>query len=182
LIRELIAGTSPRLTARIAGVFYLLNFITAPVAYFNHGHLRMAFVFGLLATASYVAVTVLFYYLFKPVNRNLSLLAMVFSLLGSALGVLSPLHFKPAIDPLVCFGFYCLLIGYLILRSKFLPHFLGVLMAVAGLGWLAFISRPFAHSLAPYNLISGGIGEGALTLWLVFTGVNTQRWNEQASA
>src|SRR5208283_3419677 len=31
---------------------------------------RLAFVAGLAATACYLAVTVLFYYLFKPVNRT----------------------------------------------------------------------------------------------------------------
>lgn len=108
------------------------------------------------------------------------MLAALFSVAGSTLGVLSSLHFHPRIDPLVCFGFYCLLIGYLILKSRFLPPVLGVLMAIAGLGWLAFLSRQFAQSLAPYNLVCGGIGEGLLTLWLLVMGVNAQRWNEQA--
>jgi len=41
---------------------------------------------------------------------------------------------------LVFFGVYCLLIGYLIFRSAFLPRILGVLMGFAGLGWLTFLS------------------------------------------
>jgi len=159
----------------------LINFVTAPVAYYDHNHPRLAFAVGLFATASYVAVTILLYYLFKPVNRTVSLLAALFSLLGSALGVFSSLHFHPRIDPLVCFGFYCLLIGYLILKSTFLPRVLGVLMAITGSGWLAFLSPSFAHSLSPYNLISGGIGEGLLTLWLLVMGVDVQRWTGQAN-
>jgi hypothetical protein len=31
------------------------------------------------------------------------------------------------VHPLVFFGFYCLLIGYMIVRSTFLPRILGVL-------------------------------------------------------
>src|SRR6266540_4379122 len=54
---------------------------------------------------------------------------------------------------MVFFGFYCLLIGYLILRSAFLPRALGVLMAIAGLGWLTFLSPPLATSLSPYILV-----------------------------
>jgi hypothetical protein len=84
-------------------------------------------------------------------------------------------------NPLVFFGFYCTLIGYLIFRSTFLPRILGVLMAIGGLGWLTFASPSLSHSLYPYNLAPGIIGEGALTLWLLAVGLNKQRWNEQNS-
>jgi hypothetical protein len=83
---------------------------------------------------------------------------------------------------LVFFGFYCLLIGYLIFRSTYLPRILGVLMGFAGLGWLTFLSPPLAKYLYPYILAPGIFGEGSLTLWLLVMGVNAQRWNEQASA
>jgi hypothetical protein len=83
---------------------------------------------------------------------------------------------------LVFFGFYCLLIGYLIFESTFLPRILGVLMGFAGLGWLTFLSPSLAKSLYPYVLAPGIIGEGALTLWLLAMGVNAQRWKEHASA
>jgi hypothetical protein len=83
---------------------------------------------------------------------------------------------------LVIFGFYDLLIGYLIYRSTFLPRFLGVLMALAGLGWLTFLYPPLAHSLSPYVLVLGFLAELLLMLWLLVKGVNVQRWKEQASA
>jgi hypothetical protein len=82
----------------------------------------------------------------------------------------------------VFFGVYCLLIGYLIFRSAFLPRILGVLMALAGLGWLTFLSPPLANRLSPYNLVLGFLAELALMLWLLARGVNVQRWKEQASA
>ena len=82
---------------------------------------------------------------------------------------------------LVFFGFHCLLIGHLIFRSVFLPRILGVLMAFSGLGWLTFLWPPLANYLHPYVLLPGVLGEGSLTLWLLVMGVNTQRWNEQAS-
>ena len=71
---------------------------------------------------------------------------------------------------IVFFGFYCLLIGYLIFRSTFLPRILGVLMAFAGLGWLTFLSPPLANYLSPYNLASGFLGEGWVFLSLLVTG------------
>jgi hypothetical protein len=171
---ERIAEASPRLKARIAGVLYLLTILTgASALVFVTG--RPAAIF--IATWCYVAVTLLFYYMFKPVNKSLSLLAALFSLVGCAIGALSP-----RINPLVFFGFYCLLIGYLIFKSTFLPRALGVLMAFGGLGWLTFLSPPLAHYLYPYNLAPGLLGEGSLTLWLLAIGVNVERWKEQASA
>ncbi len=88
---------------------------------------------------------------------------------------------------LVFFGFYCLLVGFLVFRSSFLPRFLGVLMAIAGLAWLTnsfanFLAPSLAGHLAPYIMACGGIGEGLLCLWLMVMGVNAQRWNQRASA
>ena len=82
---------------------------------------------------------------------------------------------------LVFFGLHCLGVGYLIFRSTFLPRLIGALMVFAGLGWLTFLSPPLAQSLAPYNMMPGGIGELSLTLWLIVKGVDVQRWKEVAS-
>ncbi len=83
---------------------------------------------------------------------------------------------------LVFFGLYCLLVGILILRSRFLPRILGVLMALAGLSYVLFLSPSLARSLQPYILVFPGVGQISLTLWLLVMGVNEQRWKEQASA
>ncbi|MGB8659289.1 MAG: hypothetical protein WCD34_02620, partial [Candidatus Acidiferrum sp.] len=72
--------------------------------------------------AFYIALTLLFFYLFKPVNVSLSLLAALFGFLGCANDVLNLFHRAPyKINSLVFFGPYCLLLGYLIFRSTFLP-------------------------------------------------------------
>src|SRR5208282_5035354 len=129
------------------------------------------------AAAAYIAVTVLFYFLFKPVSRGLSLLAAGISLAASAIGILQMLHRMPfRIELMVFFSIYCLLIGYLILRSTFLPHFLGVLMMLAGIGYAAYL-----WPLFPYDVIPGALGEWTLTVWLLVKGVNGQRWAEQAT-
>jgi hypothetical protein len=181
---ERMAEASPRLMARVAGVFYLLNFMTGAFAAFaGRRDGALGDVANLLATAFYIVVTVLFYSLYKPVDKNLSLIAALFSLAGCTLGVLRIFHLAPVpISPLVCFGFYCLLIGYLTFRSTFLPRVLGVLMALGGLGWLTFLIPSLARSLSPYNLAPGMLGEGLLTLWLLAKGVNVERWRAQARA
>lgn len=177
---EQLAGTSPRMKAKIAGVFYLITFIAGGVALSVHG--RLGFVAGLIAGACYIAVTLLFYYIFKPVNRRLSLFAALVSLFGCAIGPVSLfVHGLSRINPLVFFGFYCLMIGYLIFRSTFLPRILALLMVIAGLGWLTFLSAPLARFLSPYIFVPGLVGEGVLTVWLLAAGVNVQRWKEQAS-
>lgn len=171
----------------MAGVFYLLTILTGGFAAFASGKfLVYADAASLAATACYVVVTVLFYLLFKPVDSSLSLIAAVFSLAGCILGALDILHLVPppfsSINTLVFFGVYCVLIGYLIFRSTFLPRILAVLMAIGGMGWLTFVSSTLANALSPYNLAPGILGEGALTVWLLIFGVNAQRWKEQAAA
>jgi hypothetical protein len=81
---------------------------------------------------------------------------------------------------LLFFAPYCLLIGYLIFRSTFLPRILGVLMALAGLGWLAFLSPTLARHLSLYIEGLGIFAEASLMLWLIVKGVNFQRWQELA--
>jgi hypothetical protein len=138
---------------------------------------------SLAAGACYVVVTVLFYGLFKHVHKWLSLIAAIIGLWGCAIGALATFHLDPLhVNSLAFFGVYCLLIGYLIFRSTFLPRFLGVLMAIGGLGWLTFVSPALADRLSPYNMFPGVIGETALTLWLLVLGVNVQRWSERARA
>jgi hypothetical protein len=89
---------------------------------------------------------------------------------------------------LVFFGVFAILIGYLVLKSTFLPRVLGVLMAIDGLGYLTvsfatFLSPPFAARLSPYlPFLTALLGEASLMLWLVVKGVNAHRWEEQATA
>jgi hypothetical protein len=181
---EMIARMSPLVTARTAGAFYVLNIVTGAFAAVFVGKLvALSDAANVLATVCYLVITVLFYYLFRVVSRSISLLAALCSLVGCAVGILRLVRIDPFdISSLVFFGFYCLLIGYLIFRSTFLPGVLGALMAFAGLGWLTFAWPPLAHFLAPYNFAPGVLGEGALTLWLLAFGVNGQRWNGQAKA
>jgi Domain of unknown function (DUF4386) len=83
---------------------------------------------------------------------------------------------------LVFFGLWCVLTGYLMFRSTFLPRLLGVLLAIDGLGWMTFAVPPFASYLFPVIATASALAEIPLQLWLVVMGVNSQRWKEQASA
>jgi hypothetical protein len=178
-LTERIAAASPRLKARITGVLSLISLLAAVLGEFLVR--RLEFAGDLVAVLGMVVVTLLLYDIFKPVNRGLSLLAASVNLVGLTCGAL---RWNPGgVDiPVVLNGFYCLLIGYVIFRSTFLPRILGPLMAFGGLGWLTFLSPPLANHLSPYNLASGILGQEAVMLWFLVMGVNEQRWKEQASA
>src|ERR1700691_1174355 len=235
VMTERTAEAAPRPRARLTGVVYLFYFLTAVLGevflkglvvdgdaaatannILAHQSLfRLGLATGLIATACYIAVTALFYDLFKPVNRGLSLLAAFFSLVGCAILAFASLF---QVAPLVVlgsgrylsvfpaeqlrslaylflelygegvnicfvfFGVYCVLIGYLVFRSEFLPKALGVLMVLAGMGWLTFLSPPLANYLLPYTLILGFLAELALMLWLLVMGVNVARWRQPTRA
>ncbi|GAA0716449.1 DUF4386 domain-containing protein [Dokdonella soli] len=227
--------TSPRLWARLAGAFYLITIIMGVFAeVFVRGTLvvrddaaatatnilaheplyRLGLAADLIMLASYIAVTLLFYSLFKSAGRSLSLLAAFSSLVGIAvlavnsLNHLAPLvllgnaHYLSAFEPTqlqalalialkmhargyniagVFFGVYCLMIGYLVFRSGFLPRILGALMAIGGIGYVIdsfaiFLSPSFAAHLPDLSML-GGIAELALCLWLLVMGVDAGKAN-----
>jgi hypothetical protein len=171
--------------ARVTGIVYLLYFLTAILAEILVGRKLIGYghAVNLAATCFYVVVTLLFYGMFKPVSRVLSLIGALLSLAGCVVMTLGDYpRVSLPVSPLLFFGPYCLLIGYLIFRSSFLPRVLGVLMALAGLGWLAFLSPAIARSLSLYIEILGIFAESSLMLWLIVMGVNVPRWNEQAGA
>jgi hypothetical protein len=178
---ERTAAASPHSRSRFIGVIYLLYFLVAMFAQLlaSRGLTEYGFAGNIIANLFYIAVTLLFYDLFKPVNKNLSLFAAILSLAGCAVATLGLFHVTPYnISPLVFFGPFCILIGYLIITSTILPRTLGVLMVFAGIGWLIYLS-PLATFMSRYIEAVGILAEGSLMLWLLLIGVDVQRWKEQ---
>lgn len=75
---------------------------------------------------------------------------------------------------LVLFGVHLLIVGYLAYRSGYVPRLLGVLLAIAGLGYLvdsfgAVFSRGAWTDVSSFTFI----GEFLLALWLVIWGRRT---------
>lgn len=178
------AETSPRFKARMAGAFFFLIMLTAAFTELvARGRLSSAgdIAADIVEVSSMVAVTLLLYGIFKPVNRNLSLLAAAVNLVGLAFEAFQWQPRGVGVG-MVLHGIYWLLIGYLIFRSTFLPRILSALLTIAGSGWMTYLSPPLAKYLSPYNLASGLLGETSVMLWLLVMGVNIQRWKEQASA
>jgi hypothetical protein len=84
---------------------------------------------------------------------------------------------------MVFYGVAAILHGWLIFRSTYLPKALGVLLALAGLG---FVARSFLLVLAPayagpFLLLPMSIAGLSLTVWFLVKGVDVARWEERAS-
>jgi hypothetical protein len=84
---------------------------------------------------------------------------------------------------LAFFGCFCVMMGYLVVRSTFFPRFVGVLLWVEG---ALYLLNSFAHFIAPAVgdrvfpfLAVSGIAEISFCLTLLIAGVNVQRWREQ---
>lgn len=234
-VRGRMTKTSPKALGRIAGTCYLAIFVageifsllvpnlgllnTIDAATLDHivSHQTAfwaGYPFFLLVVALRLILMLLFYELFKPVNKSIALLAVYFNIVATtiqavmAITLLAPFvllggaHSLTAFTPdqvhtlalaalqlynpiyyiaLAFFGCYDLLLGYLAFKSTFLPRPIGVLMGIAGLGWLTFFIPPIATHLLPYNLAAGLLGEGSMILWLLVKNVNAQKWQEQES-
>lgn len=97
------------------------------------------------------------------------------------------LHSQAYNIAMVFFGFNCLLLGYVVYKSTFLPRLIGVFLSVAGVcyalnSFARFLSPAFAAHLFPYILWPGLLGEWSLALWLTVFGINIPRWKARAAA
>ncbi len=85
---------------------------------------------------------------------------------------------------LIFFGAHLLLLGYLVIRSSFLPSLIGALVMIAGTG---YIIDGFNEILdwGYFGILNAGLyvvilpallGEGTLMLWLLIRGLNREKW------
>ena len=142
----------------------------------------LAAFFGLVSTVTF-AFAELFYFAvllildadylktFSP-NQVNSLVLLSLKLYGYGGGIF-----------MVFYGVASILRGYLIFQSGYLPKFLGILLVLAGAG---FVIRNFLLVLAPdyasdFLLLPTPLAILALALWLLVKGVNVTKWNKQVS-
>jgi len=83
---------------------------------------------------------------------------------------------------LTFFGVFCSLTGFLILRSRFLPPILGLLMIAGGLTYWVNSFRLFLALPIPYLPWVTLVVELSLAVWLVVVGINEEQWRAQAGA
>lgn len=149
------------------------------------------------------------YYLFNSINEKLSMFATWFRLVNCAIFGIAVFNLfdvvwlvnRSANDEyvisevmrslnsfnytwligLIFFGIHLLALGYIIIKSKAVPRFIGVLLIIAGAGYL---TDSFAHfMMSNYDeyrdvfsmmvVLPGIIGELSFTIWLLLKGGRT---------
>src|SRR6478672_668830 len=200
LLRKVVVSGDAAVTAS--------NIIAHPVVF------QLVGSFDLLGNCLYIALSVLLYGVFRPLNRNLALLAVTFSLMGCAaqvmgdffriapvvlltnnqpFGAFTPQQLQAAAlislrmfsrvfnVSFVLFGFFELVLGYVILKSTVLSRWLGILWMVAGLVGLTFLWPPLGMSIFPLVMVFG-VGELILAVWLIAKGPAIDKWDEELTA
>ena len=234
---EQIAAASPRTSARIAGALYLVVIVAGGFAEIGvrsrlvvngnavataqnilaHEQLfRWGFAADVMGVLCVVPLILLLFEIFKVIDRRMALLALFFSLIGTAIQATALLgHFAPLVllkrgqtlglglellqaqtymalqlhgigyaIALSFFGGTMLSRGLLILHARFVPRFIGLLLAIEGVCYLVnslanFVAPEIASTVLAVLMVSG-LAEVVLCLWLLVMGVNEQRWKEQA--
>jgi hypothetical protein len=180
------SAISPQAYARAGGVLYLVIIVAGLVFYVllrpvSKNLALLAVLFNLVQTSVLVA-------------NKLNLLTPVF-LLGDAeylkgftpqqLQALSYVSLRTHDYGfgfgLLFFGAECLVVGYLVVRSGYLPRALGVLMAIAGVCYLTnsftlVLSPTLSAMLSPIILLPPFVAELSMAVWLLLKGVDLTKW------
>jgi len=207
--------TTERTFIRSAGVLYLISIVFAGTASVHvlprlvepgdafataenvraaEWALHLAVAGDLVTALTEVALSVLFYLLLRPVDRNLALLMAAFRLafttmmIANVPNLLTPLRALaddtlPALAlisldayrdgyalALLFFATHILLLGYLLYRSAYVPKVLGAWLAVASSGLFIYSVGSLVVPGTDLSLLlaaPSGIGEFALTLLLL---------------
>jgi uncharacterized protein DUF4386 len=182
LLRKAFAGEMVLLICDVvlALVFYVLlkpinRNLALLAALFRMVHLTIYGVIGLSnITAMILLGSAKYQYLkaFQP--QQLEVLAyLCFKLHGEGYDI-----------ALILFSCHCLLVGYLIFKSGYIPRILGIGMTVTGLCYLTnsfvgILAPGFQAMLLPWIVLPPIIAEGILGLWLTVKGVNIPKWKEK---
>jgi hypothetical protein len=169
----------------------------------THGALfRAGYAAYLIEAICDVALTLVFYELLKPVNASVALLGVFFRLVSTATFAICEFFYFSAslVQPsnadlwltmsgfggeifAVFYGCAALINGYLIVRSRYLPAWIGALLCLGGCG---FILRNFLLVLAPdiqseWMLAPMILSMLILAIWLLARGVDSNKRFDRAS-
>jgi len=165
---------------------------------------RIGFVINLFSVVLFLLAAWALYVLLKPVNKDLALLFLLFNVAGFAVWLFSSLclfgslvilngkAFQPdqlqalavfffglyktgVVIAQVPYGVWLFPLGYLVLKSKFLPNVLGMLLIADGICQFVYVCQrlilPDLAFIAYPCLVISFIAEVSLALWLAIKAV-----------
>jgi len=227
---------TPRTMSRLTGIFYtvtilggvfaqgfvaerLINFgnaaTTASNILANESLYRTGFTVYLMEMTAQIVMTLLFYYLLKPVSRSGALVGTVLGLTGCVIKTVARIFFiaplfvlhkggplsgynpeqlnslalvllrindEGAAIALAFFGPSTFIQGWLMLKSTYVPKWIGILAIVGGVAWTSFYWPPLGRAMFNISAIIGLVGSFATIVWLIVYGVNQERFHEETAA
>ncbi|HKS23222.1 MAG TPA: DUF4386 domain-containing protein [Thermoanaerobaculia bacterium] len=164
---------------------------------------RLGFATYLIEAMCDIAIALALYVLLRRVNKEIALLAAFFGLVSTAVYAVAEFVYLAVLlvrnDPataslllrtfslwstasMAFYGVATLIRGILIFRSRYLPKFLGALMAIAG---VCFIVQTYIAVLAPRYasdvlLLPMFLTLLAMTAWFLTKGVDAAKWDAAA--
>ena len=165
---------------------------------------RLGIVSALLVHLVQIALVIALYKLLKPVNIFYAKLMVIFALLAVPIAMITEANFGVVLflihnaeqSPLlieaflhlheygviiaqIFWGLWLFPMGYLIYKSNYIPKFIGVLLMIGCFGYFVdsfifFLYPDFGIMFSAFLFI----GEVALPLWLVFKGINVEKYQE----
>jgi hypothetical protein len=165
---------------------------------------RVGFAADLADLPMFLAVAMIMYVIFRPVNQPIALAMLVLNAVSAPIQGLNMLNQAGAMllasDPnsaaqvlflldlhrigyliaQIFFGLYLLPLGYLVYRSGFMPKVLGWVLMVGSAAYVAgvavaFAGQDFASNFATTFGLVGGVAELVFLCWLLIRGITEPR-------
>jgi hypothetical protein len=124
---------------------------------------------NVIGTAWYFVVSVALSLLFAQADRRLAIVAVAFAGIGCIVQGIGQSQADSALlaRAIAFFGLFEIALGYLIIRSRFAPRWIGAALALAGITGLIVVLADVPNTFRLAVVALGGLSELALALWLV---------------
>jgi len=163
---------------------------------------RAGIVSSLLTQLMFIFVVLVLYKLFKPVNKNQSLLMVIFALVAVPIAMLNTLNRVAAlmltdsaeqmmfflnlnaqgvIIASIFWGLWLFPLGYLIYKSGYFPKTVGVLMIIGGFGYFigSFVHLLLNHAVLIFEIMA--FGEMIFIFWIIIRGAKLPKIDSESS-
>jgi hypothetical protein len=128
---------------------------------------------SLFGTAWYFIVAVALWRLFAPADRRVAVAVLPLAALGCVVQGVGQIQSDTGLQTaaIAYFGLFEIVLGYLIARSRGVPRWLGVALAMAGAAGLAVVVADIPTTIRFAAVALGGLSELALLIWLIVRAV-----------